>query len=332
MNMKKINVNFVLVFLVFFAISFVSYIVIDEIHHYISLINISRGYYGKSQIVFSVEGISDYDVIGAIERIPNVALYKDNEEVHVRQIYFSGKYNDIPLRSGRFFDAKDFLSDNSSNNLAVIGKNRTSEVVESNGQKSIAIGGTSYTVIGVVGMDEETQLDNIVIVKFNPGISNSSVYKLDVFSGDENLIFSDMSQKIKSKTGAVPKQIIFQKVGLECILPELNKKKLYILLAICLLISSITISIEWANSLKVDVAVKRLVGCNSKRLVFEILLNYFKMSLSAGALGMLLGFVFVKSFSWLALISLGISVLFGMIVTIPIIKRLLKVSVLEVIT
>lgn len=330
--MKRINVNFVLVFLVFFAISFVSYIVIDEIHHYISLINISRGYYGKSQIVFLADGISDNDVINAIELIPNVALYKDNEEAHIRQIYFSGKYDNIPLRSGRFFDSKDFFGDDTSSNLAVIGKNKTSEVIELNGQKSIAIGDMIYTVIGVVGMDEETQLDNIVIVKFNSGIIDSNVYKLDVFSGNENLIFSDISQKIESSTGVVPKQINFQKVGLECILPELNKKKLCVLLAVCLLVSSITISIEWANSLRVDVAVKRLVGCNSKRLAFEILLNYFKMSLLAGALGMLFGFVFVKSFSWLALISLGISVLFGMIVTIPIIKRLLKFSVLEVIT
>ena len=101
---------------------------------------------------------------------------------------------------------------------------------------------------------------------------------------------------------------------------------------ICLLISSVTISMEWANALKRRIAVKRLVGCGKFRLISEILFDYFKISLPAGIFGMLFGFIFVKEISLLSLFAVAISVLCGFIVTIPIVKKLLKVSVSEVLT
>ena len=99
---------------------------------------------------------------------------------------------------------------------------------------------------------------------------------------------------------------------------------------ICLLISSVTVSMEWANALQRRIAVKRLVGCGRFRLIFEILVDYFKISLPAGIFGMLFSFIFVKSFSLLALYSVVISVLCGLVVTFPVIKKLFKVSVSEV--
>lgn len=331
MRIKKIRVVSVLVFLIFFVISFISSIVIDEMRQRATLISASRGYYGKSQIVFAADGASDSNVIESVKKIQNIALYKDDDINHMRQIYISGNCNNPPMYSGRFFDEQDFAEDKLLENIAVIGKNKLPEITETNGKKSIMVYGVPHIVIGVVGTDEETQLNNMIIVKFNPtSYSGIKAYKIDVFDGDEDSIFADISKEIESKTHLAPRKIIFEKSGLERILPEFNQKNLYIFAMICLLISSVTVSMEWANALQRRIAVKRLVGCGRFRLIFEILVDYFKISLPAGIFGMLFSFIFVKSFSLLALYSVVISVLCGLVVTFPVIKKLFKVSVSEV--
>lgn len=333
MRIKKIRVVSVLLFLIFFAISFISCIVIDEIRQRANLISASRGYYGKSQIVFAADSASDSDVIASVKKIRGIALYKDDDINNIRQIYMSGNCNNPPLRSGRFFNEKDFSEDKISENIAVIGKNRVSETTEADGQKYIILQGVPYTVIGVVGTDGETPLNNMIIVKFNPApYSGAKAYKIDIFDGDEDLIFSDISKEIENKTHLAPRKIIFEKVELERILPEFNQKNLYILVMVCLLISSVTISMEWGNALQRRIAVKRLVGCKQFRIIFEILFDYFKISLSAAVFGMLFGFIFVKEISLLSLFAVAVSVLCGFIVTIPVAKKLLKVSVSEVLT
>lgn len=331
MRIKKLRVVSVLLFLIFFVISFISSIVIDEMRQRATLVSASRGYYGKSQIVFAADGASDSDVVESVKKIIGIALYKDDDINNIRQIFVGGNCNNPPLRSGRFFNEKDFSEDKLSENIAVIGKDKVSETTEINGQNYIMLQGVSYMVIGVVGTEEETPLNNTVIIKLNhDSYSGTKVYKIDVFDGDENLIFSDISKEIENKTHLAPRKIIFEKVGLERILPEFNQKNLYILVMICLLISSVTISMEWANALKRRIAVKRLVGCGKFRFIYEILFDYFKISLPAGIFGMLFGFIFVKEISLLSLFAVAISVLCGFIVTIPVVKKLLKVPVSEV--
>ena len=331
MRIKKIRVVSVLLFLIFFVISFISCIVIDEMRQRANLISASRGYYGKSQIVFAADGASDSDVIESVKKIHGIALYKDDDINNIRQIFVGGNCNNPPLRSGRFFNEKDFGEDKLSENTAVIGKNKLAETEEANGQKSIMVYGVPHTVIGVVGTDEETPLNNMIIVKFNPApYSGAKAYKIDVFDGNEDLIFSDISKEIESKTHSAPRKIIFEKSGLERILPEFNQKNLYILVMICLLISSVTISMEWANALQRRIAVKRLVGCGRFRLISEILVDYFKISLSAGVFGTLFSFVFIKEFSLLSFGAVVVSVLCGLVLAIPMAKKLLKVPVSEV--
>lgn len=333
MRIKKPRIVSIFAFLILFVISFISCIVIDEMRQRATLISASRGYYGKSQIVFAADGASDNDVIESVQKIQGIALYKDDDINNIRQIYISGNCNNPPLRSGRFFNEKDFSEDKLSENIAVIGKNKVSEITEANGQKYIMLQGVSYTVIGVVGTDEETQLNNTIIVKFNPApYSGAKAYKIDVFGGDENSVFEDISKEIESKTHLAPRKIIFEKSGLERILPEFNQKNLYILVMICLLISSVAISMEWANALKRRIAVKRLVGCKQFRLIFEILFDYFKISISAAVFGTLFSFVFIKEFSLLSFGAVVVSVLCGLVVAIPMAKKLLKVPVAEVLS
>lgn len=333
MRVKKPKMISFLVFVLFFVISFISCIVINEVQQYSNLINASRGYYGKSQIVFSADVNSDFDIIETIKKFKNISLYKDDGINNVRQIYISGRHNNPPVCSGRFFNFEDFSDDKISEKVAVIGKNKVLETKEINGQKCIEVSGASYKVIGVVGLNAETMLNDTIIIKFNPDLhKDGKVYKLDIFTGNEDSIFADISKEIESKTHVIPKQIVLEKEGLERILPEINHQKIYILAIVCLLISSITISMEWAADLQRKVAVKRLVGCSRFRLVFEILIDYFKLTLSAGVFGMIFSFAFIRKFNVLVLFAVAISVLCGLVVIVPVIKKLLKVSVSEVLT
>ncbi|MDO4504013.1 MAG: ABC transporter permease [Clostridia bacterium] len=327
MKIKKTRLSSFFVCLIFFIISFICSIMIDKLNQRSTLINISRGYYGKSQVVFSADNISNSDLVNVIKDYPELALYKDDSQNSIRQIYISDNYNHIPLESGRFFTPEDF----SNNDLvAVVGKKRADEAKEKDGEKFIEICGNLYKIIGVVGVDVETQLDDIAIVKLGTAVESSEIYKLDVFSNDERTIFEEISGKIKNNYGVETREILMEKSGLERMLPQINNEKLYILVVICLLISAITISIEWANNLKKGIAIKRLVGCRSISLVLEVIFNYLKISLISGGLGTLFSLFFINEFKIAIIYSSLISVFCGLIVTIPTIKKVLSVSVSEI--
>ena len=108
MRIKKLRVVSVLLFLIFFVISFISSIVIDEMRQRATLVSASRGYYGKSQIVFAADGASDSDVVESVKKIIGIALYKDDDINNIRQIFVGGNCNNPPLRSGRFLMKKIF--------------------------------------------------------------------------------------------------------------------------------------------------------------------------------------------------------------------------------
>ena len=92
----------------------------------------------------------------------NIAVYQDYKGTgQVRAIYFSGTYANLPMMEGRFFQESDFTA---GNRCAVIGKDRRGEIIRREGKAYIELQGVPFEVLGVMGPEEETAFDSLVMI------------------------------------------------------------------------------------------------------------------------------------------------------------------------
>lgn len=93
------------------------------------------------------------------ENIPFIALSGDLNETDKVGILFTTFKDSPPIVEGRFFVASDFFS---NHKRAVVGRNWVKKIYIVNGERFIMINNQEYSVIGIVGTDIETQLNDCI--------------------------------------------------------------------------------------------------------------------------------------------------------------------------
>ena len=94
-------------------------------------------------------------------RISNNSFISKTLSENTRAIYFSSKYNySLPVIEGRFFKYDDFEK---SNNYIVIGKSLKKYLYDRDNKTYYNYFGTEYEVIGVLGFDFSTKIDDIIL-------------------------------------------------------------------------------------------------------------------------------------------------------------------------
>lgn len=134
--------------------------------------DVSNSFYNDGSVYFYQNSpeIDYYELNNKL--IDGMLLYNQlSEQDDIRGVIFKGKIKIPKLEQGRFFDEKDFASD--STQLAVVGKNIP--LVELNGQKYYNYYGADYKVIGVIGYDMETKLDEAVFLSMNQSLLRTNV-------------------------------------------------------------------------------------------------------------------------------------------------------------
>jgi len=327
---SKNLISFCLVFL-FFCVIILSTIVFKSILQKNLLERISRGYYGQSKITFTVNGSSSFvsinKLVTYLPKSASCALYNDNNDGTVRQIYYQGKYNTPPIISGRFFSKDDFEGKTA---CAVAGKNRLNKSIFKNGIRYIDYQCVKFKVIGVVGTTTSTQLDDMIFINSNySSNSDSRLYVLDVDGTNAPAIFQKFAAAA-AKDSLNAKIISTESSGLSRIIPKLlNSQILLILAIISFTLSILIITLEWVHSQYMHIAVKRMLGWKSSQLIKEMLCSYLLYVLLAVLCGFIF-LIFLGEFNVFAVIDAFISTLIcSMVVIIPSILKMLRIPVSE---
>ena len=131
-----------------------------------TLANMDSGAFGKvyefisvEQDVFSVDKL--LDEVGNINK--KVAITSDGEVdgEKVRGIYFNKSYINLPMKKGRFFEKRDFVE---GNYCAVVGKNMMDKLYEKNRKSYISLAGSEFEVLGIIGYECDTVLDDYIYI------------------------------------------------------------------------------------------------------------------------------------------------------------------------
>ncbi|WP_350343417.1 ABC transporter permease [Proteinivorax tanatarense] len=333
----KVNVMSVFIIVIFTAICVTSIALVTSIQEKNILHRVSRGGFSESaiQFMFTDPGTEDitelFDVIENQEQ-SNFALIHQID-YNLTEIYIKGKYNNPPMLSGRFLKETDFAKDKK---YAVIGRNLLDYVVETDKGKKIEVEGAGlFKVIGVMGYKVDTQLDDMVVVNadsFNFYRQNS-IYMIDAHSQEEENASLDIFNEISAKMGDGLVKMDIESEGTDRIISQIVSNTLiYGLLMLIFVVCSITISYEWINKQRRNIAVMRLIGWSNNRLRLTIYRSYFGFVFIGALLGIIIMRLYNGHFTspkTLAVIII-VKILFGWLATIAPTKKMLAISVDEV--
>lgn len=217
-----------------------------------------------------------------------IAVYQDYQgPEQVRAIYFSGSYANLPMLEGRFFKESDFIA---GNHCAVIGKDRRGELVRHEGKAYIELQGVPFEVLGVMGPEEETAFDSTALINglAEPELFRDFLYRLDFFRIDGEQRAEAFAAKMQADYGAEAEEIAQSAATLSRLIPNVVYGRWFLVILLCDLLCVALLSLEWKNRKQKEVCIKRLLGCPTRRVGWEICLEYGAMVVAAGAEGALL--------------------------------------------
>lgn len=241
--------------------------------------SVSRGYFNDNAVNFIIEDnyIQARKVMDVLyhSRFNNFALVSNNYHGdNLTYIYIKGEYESFPIVEGRYFNEEDFFN---NNNYIVIGQNLKNKVVQRNNKEIYSINGIDFEVIGILGFDQETKLDDAIIVNMDSQLAISNNYnfiidsRMNDIKNDNMGIFNFLlNQRVfNAKTLDVDPISTNRLLGY-----NRNTLFIHILIYICFLIAMLNILNFWIIGKQKKIAVMKLVGIRENKLKFSLFKSF----------------------------------------------------------
>lgn len=274
--------------LILSMIPIVCVLMLQHLNQAETLSRMGSGAFGE---IFSTVKIDDTidasTLISAVEcEAGRCALYYETEDNAgtIRYIYFNKSYIHLPLKSGRFFMQSDF---NKGENFAVVGKGREREIqIDQSGERVIIHEDKKYNVIGVLGYDQPTVLDDYVFLNLDSiDEIDSPLVIIDYFGSAED---SDPSESFRSSlktAGFYSRHVSTTESFNESVMPQIISSRWFAAVLLCCLILAMLSSIQWTHSQVHEISVRILVGASPMRISALVIGKYIAIAFTSFAVG-----------------------------------------------
>lgn len=234
----------------------------------------SSGSFGNQYMYLSVDKNWNKEKMLCLLKIElnaeHFAVCVDEEENGnvIRGIFFNSYYANLPMESGRFFKKSDFFK---GNNVAVVGKNRKSEIYEYNQKSFIRIHGIEYQVLGIMGYEKETPMDSYVYVNFLSDYRFSShVILIDFFSKKSSLYENQMLDIFDENHMSV-ELLTYTDSFSDSIFPRISSGKWFMVLLLAVIICIILLASLWLDAMQKELHIRRLVGATNGQIAIWVI-------------------------------------------------------------
>lgn len=236
----------------------------------------ANGYFGDSYTLCSVDdGVKNRNaVMQAVDDIKaRVAIYmtKQYGKNKVNAIYYNERFVNFPMRYGHFFTKAELKS---GKNMAVIGKNIESSIKEQNGNKYIKLNGKYFRVIGIIGYDRDTIIDDYIYISVGQadGITDGNLCTLDIWGKDTGA--DEQFAENLSENGVLAEQRAGTAAYSESVFVDILYGRWFIAIFVCDLLCIAVISVQWIKRQQREICIRRLVGAKNLQVLGHILAKY----------------------------------------------------------
>ena len=262
-----------------------------------TLVRMGDGGFGKSIVLLELDaGMGFTELVNIVDDSDiSIAIYNDVErdDYTVREIYFNNRYTVLPMKYGRFFERKDLDSDKPK---AVIGKNLVSKTYTlSDGQRYIDFEKGTYQVIGVIGYDNDTIIDNYLYISIvNNESINSNLVTLDFLNTEKGYEISENYVTALQNNGYYADIISVNDEFGSTIMPKIISARFFVGLLVSSILTLILLSVHWLQSQVADICIMRLCGASKFNITFFIAIRFFLIFVLACFVGSCY-FIFIDS-------------------------------------
>jgi|GEM_PF-5265121 len=291
---KRIRYTTVFLSLIFCIIPIVCILMFHHLNLANTLSRMGNGGFGDEISIVKVDGMIDGAALIRAAEGEEVrsALYYDveNDRESLRYIYFNKDYVHLPMKSGRFFMRSDFYS---GDNTAVVGTGMESSIyTDSHGEKRIMCSGVQYRVIGILGYEQPTMLDNFIFLNLDSlGEIESPLLTMDHL---ETVNSADPAGDFRSRLSeenVIARYISGGKSFNDSVMPKVLASRRFAAILVCCAILLVLVSVQWVNSQRMEVAVRMLVGASPIRIAALIAGKYLVIALAALIAGAAYGLI-----------------------------------------
>lgn len=261
----------------------------------------------------------------------DAAISKNVDSAGNIQLFcYTSSYANIPMLSGRFFEAGDFTADNYA---AVVGKELQDEIYDVSGTSYIDVNGTGYKVIGIMGYFGATPYDSRILLNGAVNDENciEKIIAVDIFDTNYSAALENFEVAAYADLNVSEDPIASGTLGNSGILTEAVYGHWFVFILICDVISLIILSIEWVNQNKRNAAIKRMLGCTDSEILYGICLRYGGMLAVAAAVSLIYCRVVFNTYFRYLFYGFGYFILIIIPLMLFLVKRLMRTSIEEAI-
>ncbi|MBE5938501.1 MAG: hypothetical protein E7265_10795 [Lachnospiraceae bacterium] len=287
--LKRIPKGNGMLFISFVAISLCFIIIASSVHTKKYNDMSSNDMYTGHEISFSIFESAKDDIWDRI--IPDLsaacedfAIYLPLEESEfvLRGTYINGTVLNPPMIWGEFFDKETSLTDKPS---MVIGVNHEKDIQYTGDKAYYSYYGTSYEVLGVMGMNTESRINDMIFMDFNSALNLNGVnaqYCLDTKEKEDiKYVGIELEQELSGKTdsmvilpGDIDEGLISSFISRGIIMDVL-----YIMIVICFVLCTVLVTKMWLEFRDKLFIAFRLCGYSKRIIALEIFKRYYLVTI-----------------------------------------------------
>ena len=242
-------------------------------------IRISREFYSNHAVAFWTADSDRTDIEYIMGHMEKGDILYGEIDRYCRGVYVKNGRSTFPVIWGRSFQKSDFFA---GKKVALIGRNRRNDCQTIDGKAYYAVQGELYEVIGILGIESPSLLDNYLWINLDA--------MLDFFQSDGFYVLDGgrKSGKLLQDTslGDIIREADIEKMGVRAMYKGRSTGlAIFVLVLLCLLICAVISISFWLENQKYPLSVKRLCGVSD----FNILLDILKEFTLTCSLGYLIG-------------------------------------------
>jgi len=213
-----------------------------------------------------------------------IFLPMEEEEFVIRGVYINGEVQTPPMIWGDYFTADTSLT---SNPTAVIGADHQDKIQYEDEKAYFSYGDTKFEVIGVMGLERESRVNNMILIDFNSALGINGIagqYYLDAKSKkDIILVGTDLERELSGKSDSV---VIVPGYSSEGFLNDIIAggaimNLLYVMIVVCFSLCTVLVTKMWLEFRGKFFAALNLCGYNKGLMALEIFKKYYPVTLCA---------------------------------------------------
>ncbi len=290
--MKKLKKNNIMLYLSFLSIVFAAIIVSAVVRYNEITQKRSSKFLSENAKSLFVEDCEDVDFwVKRLknEKYDNFVLYNviEDPDYDVRGVFYKGEMEGFPMIKG------EFLKENEYGNkpCMVVGKNHQDEIYIENGESFFDYQNVAYKVVGIVGEKIESRINDVLFIDFSSSIQISGVNSYYLLDSTKKANVKGIVESLY-QSAQYPERVSYTEQMENGFFGKLLEKgkitgTMYGAMLVIFLISTVLTTNLWLENRKKKIGVFALNGYSKAQIVWEIIIEYFKLALVAYAGGVI---------------------------------------------